>query len=542
MLELQFFGQNVQFAVSLFAALVFFAVFWLYFDAWISQAHKKRKDIFKCVGFLVVSVSFLIHATIIEQSDFGQPLFGAALRSISTILRLAGYATIIVGQIIDPLQKKPETKALDSRRIPASLTEPIKMPAVAVSSTFGLAYLLPIGALAVAAVYWRRATRGMERHLKPVAIAFLFLFAFELLSLADLLRGTDNPSLFNLVKPFGPLWIAGHVLLLGGLLVLGRWVWHYLTERFLSQLFMIFTSSILVIFLLTTVSFTYLLMRNVQNDALNNLETSSSVLGYALNSKKAETRANAETLPQNSQIVEAIQTNDHKALVDLTSNFLADKQQSSLVITSSSGQVLLRAEDPSRWGDSLSSDSLIRRALIGQTASSFTNKEGVLAPLVYIKTTVPVRDAAKKIVGTISVSVSIDNALVDGIKNATGLDSAVYSGNTLSATTFLAADGKSRLIGVKNINKKVTDMVLSKGQTFKGELDIFNRQYLAVYAPLVDANNNTVGMLFIGQSQTIALQTAGRAIGITFLVAASLLMLSIIPAYLVARHIARQLE
>src|SRR5438309_8907611 len=101
MLPLQFLSQNLHFVISLFAALVFFAVFWLYFDAW--TAHRAKRDIFKWAGFLLVSASFLLHATIIEQSDLGHPLFGDTSQTISTILRLIGYAAIIFGQIIDPL-------------------------------------------------------------------------------------------------------------------------------------------------------------------------------------------------------------------------------------------------------------------------------------------------------------------------------------------------------------------------------------------------------------------------------------------------------
>ncbi len=547
MLPLQFLAQNLHFAISLFAALVFFAVFWLYFDAWLGESRKKNRDILKWAGFLLVSLSFIIHATVIEQSDLGRSLFGNTSETIATLLRLVGYVVIAAGLLLDPLQKKPKTKDFEgdfeADQTADSTSAPAKAPVVvATTSSFGAIYVLPVAALAVGVLYWRRATVGLERHLRPVAIAFLLLFVFELLSLTSLLQTTANPSLFNLVKAFGPLWFASNAFLLAGSLVLGRWVWHYLTERFMSQLFMMFTASILAIFLLTTVSFTFLLMHNVQNDSLNNLQTAANVLNYALDSKKAETRANAETVSQNTQIIDAVAARDHKSLLALTAGFLATKKQSSLVITTSSGQVLLRAEDPNRWGDSLSSDTLVRRAVVGASTSSVVSRQGVLAPAIYIKTTVPVRSSDNTIIGTVSVSLIANNALVDGIKNSTGLDSAIYSSDTLSATTFVAPDGKSREIGVKQTDKAVTNRVLKHDQVFKGQLNILNRPYLAVYTPLKDADNSVVGMLFIGQPQATTLKTAGQSIELTFLVAVVLLVLSTIPAYLVARHLARQLE
>jgi len=537
MLPLDFLAQNVHFAINLFASLVFFAVFWLYFDAWTAKRSKAVRNIFKWAGFLLLSVSFLLQATVIEQSVLGKSIFGDSSQTIANLLRLMGYLAIITGRIMDPLQEKPETKSIETE------LQNSKAPAVAAtSSSFGLVYALPLGALTVAALYFRRSTKGLERHLKPVAYAFTLLFVFELLSLASLWRGTNNPQLYNLVKAFGPLWIASQVFLLASVLLLGRWVWRYLTERFLSQLFMAFTGGILIIFILTTFSFSVLLMRNIQSNSLDNLSTAANVLNYALKSKQAETQANAQIIAQNPAIALAITSKDHAALASLNSDFLAQKKLSTLDITDSSGQVLLRAEDPKRWGDSVSSDSLVRRALVGTSASSIISQQGVLAPQLFIKTIVPVRASNQQIVGTTSVSLLIDSTFVDGIKNSTGLDSSVYGGDSLSATTLTGPDGKSRVVGAKLTDKRVTDKVLHGGQSYKGELDVLNRPYLAVYAPLKDADNVVVGMLFIGQPQTSVLITAGRSIELTFIVTALLILLSIIPSYLIARHIARQLD
>ncbi len=537
MLPLQFFGQNFHFVVSLFAALVFFAVFWLYFDAWTIK--KERKELFKWVGSLLISVSFLIHATFIEQSVLGESIFGDGGETLSVVVRFLGYVSLIIGLVMDPLQKEPEIKGLET---PVSAIAAAGLPAGQAGSSYGLVFALPVAALAIALLYLRRATKGLERHLKPVAAAFLLLAAYELVSLAAQLRDTGNPDLANLVKSFGGLWVLEHVFLLAGVLLLGRWVWKYLVKRFLSQLFMLFVSMTIVIFLLTTVSFTFLLMRSVQNSALDNLQTAAAVLGYAIDAKKAETRANAESVAQNPAVVSAITAKNHKALVGATGDFLASRTQSSLIITSDSAQVLLRAEDPDRWGDSLSSDTLIRRSLVGVKASSVASTQGVLAPVVYIKSAVPVRDTDGIVIGSVSVALQADNAFVDGIKNSTGLDSAVYAENIRSATTFVSPDGKSRQVGVKEQSRAVNQQVLKSGEDFKGSLEILNRQFLTVYTPLRDVDNTVVGMLFIGQPQVDILKSAGRSIETTFIITAVLLVLAIVPAYWFSKYLTSQLE
>jgi len=545
MLPLQFFGQNLHFAIALFAALVFFAVFWLHLDAWSSS--KEKKELVNCSGFLLVALSFLVQSTVTEQSVLGASLIGNVNSTLTLVLRILGFGLIIAGQVIDPLQKKPELKGLDESEFaddaPSATATTKGASAVGFSSAANIAHLgLPLAAFAIAGLYWRRATTGLERHLRPVAVAFGFIGAFELLSLADLWRDSSNPQIARLVAAFGAIWIIQQVLLLVGVIILGRWVWRYLTLRFFSQLFMIFTTLTLAIFLLTTVSFTFLLTGDVQRESLNNLQTAAQVLGYAIDGKKAETLANASSVAENPAVVTAVQGKDTKTLTSLTSSFLHDKKQSSLIITSSSGQVLLRAEDPERYGDSFSSDTLVRRALIGQSSSSIRTRNGVLAPQVDISSATPMRDASGQIVGTVVVSLTTDNAFVDGIKHSTGLDSAVYAANVRSATTFVAPDGTSRLIGVKDTNAQAQTVVLKQGNTFKGSVNVLNRPFLAVYQPLKDVDNTTVGMLFIGQPKSSILKTAGHSIELTFMVTAVLLLFTIAPAYLVAKYIHNQLD
>jgi hypothetical protein len=548
MLPLQFFSQNIHFAINLFAALVFFAVFWLYYDAWTNK--HDTKVLVKWLGFLLVAISYLAQSTVIEQSVLGNSSLNNVSKNISAIFCVIGFLGIILGQLLDPLQKEPEVSGLAvdefTAKEPAAPSQPSpsQLPAVGAAGLVNpLHWFPPLGALTIAILYWRRATTGLERHLKPVAVAFGLLFIAELLSLASLWNGTSNPTISKLVAAFGPLWIAQLIFLFAGSLVLGWWVWEYLTRRFMSQLFMIFTSSTLAIFLLTTVSFTFLLVSNVQKTSLDNLQTAAGVLNYAISGKKSETLADTQSIAENPDVASAVIAKDHNSLNSLTSSYLHDKQQSSLTITSNFGQVLLRAEDPDRWGDSISSDASIRLALIGQSTSSVSIQDGVLAPLIYIKSAVPIRSSSNsQIVGAAEGGLVLDSAFVDGIKQATGLDSSIYAGNVVSATTFLAPDGITRWVGVKETSRAVQTEVLKKGQTFKGALSIQNRQYLAVFAPLKDLDNNIIGMLFIGQPQTVILQTAGRSVELTFVVTACLLILAVIPAYLISKYLTRQLH
>jgi hypothetical protein len=533
MLPLQFFGQNLHFALNLFFSLATFATFWLYFDAWLIA--KKRKEIFKWLGFLTISVSFLLQGVVVEREVLGQSFFGQYSEYSSLAFRLLGYSLVIIALLIEPLQTVPKNPGLKlNKENQAKLGLTNIFPGV-------FKFLLPVGAFAIAFLYFRKATSGLERHLKTVAIAFASLGISEIFSALSVFKESNNINIANLVSPFGAAWALEQVFLLVATIMLGKWVWSYLVKRLQSQLFIIFTSSVLLIFLIVSVSFTFLLVRNIENQALSNLETASKVLNYSLESKKAELASVAEVFTLNPEIANAVVAKDHNKLVTLVENSLENKKTSSVIITTSTGMVVARAEDPDNWGDSLSSDLLVQKAVSGKKETSLTTRTATLAPELLLVSAQPIiKDNA--VVGTVLVASAISNNFLDGIKSSTGLDSAVYAGNIRAATTLLAPDQKSRWIGVKEENAEVKNKVLEKGETFKGRLSLINQPFLAVYHPLKDTNNQTIGMIFTGQSEVSILKDSGRSIELTFLLASVLLLLSIIPAYLVSKYITYQLS
>jgi hypothetical protein len=530
MIEIQFLLQNAHFALNLFAALVFFSAAWLYFDAW--GVKKEFKETLKVAGLFILSLSFVAHATHIEQTILANPIFGSnGLNFVSLILRILGYGLLSAGLLIDPLQKRPGEEKHKTTTGAYAIW--------GINSFFAI--LSPILAGLTGLLYLKRATIGLENHLKPVALSFFILSIHELLSLATYFQNTNNLTLFNLVAPFAPLWIIQHLFLLAAIILLGRWVFAYLLKRLQTQLFMIFTSLTLVIFLLTTVSFTYLLLKNLENDALAHLTTDVNILAYSIDSKKNEILSDAQVAADNPTLKKAINDNDRKALREIASSLLLSKKESFLVITASNGSVLMRGDDPDRFGDSISADSLFKKAANGESASSVVTRDGVLAPTVSLRAGVPIKDN-ETIIGTVILGTDIDNTYVDDVKRATKLDASVYGGNKRSATTFISADEKSRWVGITEENATIKKTVLVDGKPFVGTSNILNTPYLSAFLPLKDADNVPVGMLFVGREKLEILQTAGKSIELTFLVSAILLVLCIIPAFLISKFIAGQIR
>ncbi len=532
-IQIQFILQYIHFALNLFVAFVFFAVFWLFLDAWTTQ--KEIKNLLKAFGFFFLSISFLVHSTYVEQIAFADQ-FGLNAMNLfaSNILRGSGYILLILGLLKDPIQKKPhydETGEKTFAILPFGLTLPASIPLL-----FGGCSAI------IGGIFLHHSTKGLEKHLKPLAIVFFIISLSEFFSLAENFRSSSNVAINSLAAAFGPMWILEHVLLLIAAVILGKWVFTYLLKRLQTQLFMIMSTGIIAIFIITTMIFTFLLLQNFRQDGITHLQTDSNVLLFAMESKKEQTLSDAEVVAQNPQVTAAIASKDKMTLKNLVTSILETKKQGSLLIISPTGEVLARGEDPGRIGDSFANDSIFQHVIRGQNISSVVTKDGVLAPEISIVSGTPIKDATGTIVGVVLVGSPIDSAFVDGVRKATNLSVSVYASNILSATTFLAPDGKSRLLGIKEETPQIKKTVLENGHAYSGSVSILNVPYFAVYLPLKDSDQIPIGMLFVGSLQLGVLQAAGKSIELTFLITALLVVLSIIPAYLISKYISYQLH
>ncbi len=524
-ISVQFIGQSLHFGINLFAALACLSAAWLFLDAWVERRH--LTEITKGGGFLLLAAGFLMNG-----ATWGNP---GLIGLIANLLKFAGYIGIITGNLIVPLQPRPKTTGYTPS--PAWIPAAIIPPQV----TTGLTSLLPIAAFTTSLVYWRIATRGLERHLKPLAVVFLTFTLSDSFAVSQLWSTSSNPLLQPFITVFGPFWILEHLAILVGSALLARWVWRYLTKRLLGQLFLTITSLTFAIVLTATTSVSALLLSSLQRDSLASLETTSKVLSYAVDSKTADTRTNAEVLASDPATIAATTAHDHTALTNITGSLLINKQLSEVIITDDAGRILSRASDPERSGDSLSNDPLVQRALNNATNSSFAAHSGALAPTLVITTASPIKQNGQ-IIGTALVSLALDNAFADGLKHKTGLDSAVYSGTIRAASTLTELDGVSRSIGTKETHAQVLDTTIKHGQISKGIFTIAGQPYLSVYLPLKNINNTVVGMLFVGQPQDVVLSSAKSAVGLTFIGASLALLVITIPVFALASQISRQLH
>jgi hypothetical protein len=520
-----FFLENAHFALNLFVALVLFAIAWLYFDVW--TARKKPKEGLKALGALLVSISYVIHATLVESTIITNTAIGADLNSVLTgTVRIIGYMILLSGLLSDPLEPRPNAKAAIIPILKPFTLLPVFYPFLAAATGF---------------TYLRRATTGLENHLKPVALGFYLLALADLLGLASLLRITTNIDVYNIVAPFGWIWFIENIILLGAAIIFAKWVYYYLLKSLTTQLFMIFTTTILIIFLITTTTFTGLLLKSLQDETLSRLDTDAKVLNFAVDGKKSGALSDTELLAQNPTVISSLIAGTRDGLSALAESIIVNKKDNLLVILNNAGIVQARGEDKERIGDSLSEDQLVKKALLGTNGTSIIVKDGALSPTVSVRAISAVKSEGK-IIGAVMAGVALDNTFVDGVKNATGLEAGIYGDNVLSATTIVGANGTSRYLGIKLEDKNIKDKLLQKGESYSGPVNYLTTPYFASYLPLKDVDSNPVGILFVGKPQVGVLATAGHSIELTFILAAVMLAISILPSYLISKYLAGQLK
>ena len=520
----QFFLENIRFAVSIITAIVFAGAGWLYFDAWTLK--KELKNFLKMAGFSLLALSFFLSSVAVEKTTLVGDVWFTKLHldSLYHGIKMFGYAGLIASLLIDPMPKAIDRKS-----------------AGLISLGVISAFLYPVLSSVVGFLYLQRGTLGRENHLKPVAYSFLLLTLFELIGLRTLFIGTNNVDVYGLVKPYGSLWLVQYAMLFITSLVLGRWVWYYLLKRLQTQLFGIYVVTTIVIFLVTATTFTGVLLKSLQDEALEKLTTNVKVLEYAVDSKKAETLSTAQLLAASTQVQQAVADGTKNVLVNLTKDTLIAKKQDYLLILDKSGKTLVRGEDREGLDYFQASDVLIKRAAAGESVASMVVSDGALAPEMSIRASVPVYKDGR-IVGMILVGSSLDNAFVEAIQKATKLETSFYGRNVLAATSIRDELQKSSPIGIKEENPIIKQRVLQEGGTYADSVTILNYDYFGVYIPLRDIDNGIIGMLFVGKPQISIVQEAGRAIELTFLATVALIIFSIIPSYFISKHIAEQIK
>jgi len=205
----------------------------------------------------------------------------------------------------------------------------------------------------------------------------------------------------------------------------------------------------------------------------------------------------AELISSSPELREALVQNNREKIIASANKYRTMAQIDFCTIINSEGIVQARTHEQDNYGDNLSGLSHVRPALDGKTETyivpGVTIRLGVMAGA-------PLYDNNENIIGAVSLGFRLDNQeLAYHLKNLTGCEITffLYDERVSSTVTY---DNGDYVLGTK-ADESISSKVLV-GERYIGNIKLFGKNVLANYSPLYGANEQIIGMLFIGYYTT----------------------------------------
>jgi methyl-accepting chemotaxis protein len=202
-----------------------------------------------------------------------------------------------------------------------------------------------------------------------------------------------------------------------------------------------------------------------------------------------------EWLENSTRLENAVLTNNRDQMLELGKTAMHSFGIDYLVITDTLGNVLVRAHEPSKFGDNISNQRNIQNAI--KNIKTVGIEEGKVVKMS-IRAGTPLKDKNGKNIGVISTGyVFKDSSFVDYLKSVINAEITIFIGDTRYQTTLTDDSGK-RITGTSLNNPLIEKTVLKERQIYFGNSKIMDSYYKAAYIPIIDVNDQVVGMFFCG--------------------------------------------
>jgi methyl-accepting chemotaxis protein len=249
---------------------------------------------------------------------------------------------------------------------------------------------------------------------------------------------------------------------------------------------------IIAVFIIISSTVGSVISQNIEDE----LKSQSLVLGNDVEDMKQKSLDATKWLESSARLVRALENQDRQGALELGQLALTSFGMDYLVITDTQGKVFIRAHEPEKFGDSISGQVNIQKALKGERSVGI--EEGAVVKYS-IRAGTPLKDPSGHIIGAVSLGyVLSNNEFVDKQKLLFNCDVCVFSGDERIATTIEDSDGQ-RIIGSKMEDQDIINTVLVNGKTYYGQSTIDGAKYFSAYLPIIDVTGKSSGMLFIGQ-------------------------------------------
>jgi two-component system NtrC family sensor kinase len=134
-----------------------------------------------------------------------------------------------------------------------------------------------------------------------------------------------------------------------------------------------------------------------------------------------------------------------------------------------------------------------------------------------------------------------DFTLVDAIKDSAKIDTVTIFFGDLRVSTNVMTELGERAVGTR-VSQDVNEVVLQNGLDYVGTAFVVNEYYITRYEPLLDHQDQTIGILYVGSRQKVFLDFLSTVQRRTSLVAGITILMTFLLATPISRKITRPLQ
>ena len=203
----------------------------------------------------------------------------------------------------------------------------------------------------------------------------------------------------------------------------------------------------------------------------------------------------ASMLFSNDPVIKrATESGDREILLSRTAQLLEETGIELCAIANVSGTVLARPHAPEVYGDDILIMHSAQLALSGKPSATI---DYGLGKDIVAASGAPIYNDQGILLGLVVVGFFINSdEFVDKRKSIGNFEIKIYREDLCIGTTLFGEDGTRAIntIAPQHISQRVL-----AGETYSGQTKILNREMLTLFAPIRDATDKAIGMLFVGQ-------------------------------------------
>ena len=263
-----------------------------------------------------------------------------------------------------------------------------------------------------------------------------------------------------------------------------------LIDRLIIPISLLLMTIVVILSIATSVNF------QTSSSLLINEKLSANInsLNLHLENSLNNSRAAAVSMSKDPAVISAIKNKDTYEIVRLLDPAYDLYLVNYFNVTDMDGNVIARTYDPDNHGDSLLYQRNIMDARMGITSSYYEVGTSVK---VAARTGAPVYDVDGTLIGVISAGVRFDtDETVDELKHLlNNTEVTVFLGDLRIATTLMY-DGH-RAEGT-TLDPDIAKILIEDKQEYSGRVSLFGLIYETYYRPLLNANDETFAIVFLG--------------------------------------------